>query len=127
MPRLPASVAAADPFRPLTAASPEPGETHSTFPPSATTCNAKSVGTEPLKDTMRRLFATPLRATGANWGVRAGGARPGGARPRLAPPGAPPRAPPAHPDPHPTNENGASRRGGGGGKGPRSPRQQPAL
>lgn len=50
----PASVAGAEPTRPLTVASPVPGEIHSTVPPSAATRSAKSAGTAPLKDTMSR-------------------------------------------------------------------------
>src|SRR2546422_7181352 len=65
MPRLPASVAAADPWRPLTAARPLPDDTQSTLPPRAATCAAKSVGTEPLNVTMRRLFVAAPRATAA--------------------------------------------------------------
>src|SRR6266516_454643 len=84
MPLAPASVVAAEPWSPLTAARPEPGETHSTFPPSAATCAAKSAGTEPLKDTMWRTFAEEApRATVANWGARAaaaGSAGPDGRR-----------------------------------------------
>src|SRR6266550_4158762 len=84
MPLAPASVVAAEPWSPLTAARPEPGETHSTFPPSAATCAAKSAGTEPLKDTMWRTFAEEApRATEANWGARAaaaGSAGPDGRR-----------------------------------------------
>src|SRR6266581_1290640 len=76
MPRLPASVAAAAPWSPLTAARPAPGDTHNTFPPSAATCAAKSAGTEPLKETMYRwLAAVPPRvATEANCGPRAAAA-----------------------------------------------------
>src|SRR2546430_17445957 len=94
MPLAPASVVAAEPWSPLTAARPEPGETHSTFPPSAATCAAKSAGTEPLKDTMWRMFAEEApRATEADWGARAAAARPGGARAPDPPAGA---APPTH-------------------------------
>src|SRR2546422_2485382 len=78
MPRLPASVAAADPWRPLTAARPLPDDTQSTLPPRAATCAAKSVGTEPLNVTMRRLFVAAPRATAANWGARAAVAAPVG-------------------------------------------------
>src|SRR3989442_9369614 len=78
MPRLPASVAAAGPWRPLTAARPLPDDTQSTLPPRAATCAAKSVGTEPLNVTMRRLFVAAPRATAANWGARAAVAAPVG-------------------------------------------------
>src|SRR2546430_14332968 len=109
MPLAPASVVAAEPWSPLTAARPEPGETHSTFPPSAATCAAKSAGTEPLKDTMWRMFAEEApRATEANWGDRAAAARSGGARasaaraaaahqPSLAKSGSPPPNAPGGP------------------------------
>src|SRR6266550_7167766 len=81
MPLAPASVVAAEPWSPLTAARPEPGETHSTFPPRAATCAAKSAGTEPLKDTMWRMFAEEApRATEANWGARAAAAGSGETR-----------------------------------------------
>src|SRR2546430_1210101 len=81
MPLAPASVVAAEPWSPLTAARPEPGEPHSPFPPSAATCAAKSAGTEPLKDTMWRMFAEEApRATEANWGARAAAAGSGETR-----------------------------------------------
>src|SRR6266699_931392 len=81
MPRLPASVAAAGPLRPLTPARPEPGETHSTFPPSAATRWAKSAGTDPLNDTIWRMFAEEApRATEANCGPRAAAAGSGETR-----------------------------------------------
>src|SRR5881396_242774 len=78
MPRLPASVVAADPWRPLTAARPLPDDTQSTLPPRAATWAAKSVGTEPLNVTMWRLFVAAPRATAANWGARAAVAAPVG-------------------------------------------------
>src|SRR6266403_4728417 len=81
MPRLPARVAAAEPWRPLTAARPEPDETHSTFPPRAATCAAKSADTDPLNDTIWRMFAEEARrATEANWGDRAAAAGSGETR-----------------------------------------------
>src|SRR5256885_3632947 len=78
MPRLPASVAAADPWRPLTAARPLRDATQSIWPPRAATCAAKSVGAEPLNVTMCRLFVAAPRATAANWGARAAVAAPVG-------------------------------------------------
>src|SRR2546423_15022926 len=78
MPRLPASVAAADPWRPLTAARPLRDDTQSILPPRAATCAAKSVGAEPLNVTMCRLFVAAPRATAADWGARAGVVPPGG-------------------------------------------------
>src|SRR5213080_3086667 len=78
MPRLPESVVAADPWRPLTAARPLPDDTQSTLPPRAATWAAKSVGTEPLNVTMWRLFVAAPRATAANWGARAAVAAPVG-------------------------------------------------
>src|SRR2546430_2948455 len=62
IPRPPASVAGPDPLRPLTAASPLPGDTHSTVPPSAVTRAPKSAGTAPENDTMCRPVPAPLVA-----------------------------------------------------------------
>src|SRR5213080_883010 len=59
IPRPPASVAGPDPLRPLTAASPLPGDTHSTVPPSAVTRAPKSAGTAPENDTMCRPVPAP--------------------------------------------------------------------
>src|ERR1041385_7669122 len=58
MPRFTTRSPGAVPRRPLTAARPVRGETHSTFPPSDATWRAKSAGTDPLNATMWR----PVRA-----------------------------------------------------------------
>src|SRR2546421_3748490 len=107
MPLAPASFVAAEPWSPLPAARPEPGETHSTFPPSAATCAAKSAGTEPLKDTMWRMFAEEApRATEANWGARAAAAGSGETRASYAHPGAGTRTNAAKHGTDPTNDTG---------------------
>src|SRR3989440_8571545 len=88
MPLAPASFVAAEPWSPLPAARPEPGETHSTFPPSAATCAAKSAGTDPLNDTIWRTCVDALPRATANWGDRAaaaGAAGPGGRGPAYYP------------------------------------------
>src|SRR5690348_4170219 len=54
MPLPAASVAGPDPVRPLTTASPVPGDTQRTVPPRALTRDAKSAGTAPENDTMCR-------------------------------------------------------------------------
>src|SRR2546423_15224224 len=107
MPRLPASVAAADPWRPLTAARPLRDDTQSILPPRAATCAAKSVGAEPLNVTMCRLFVAAPRATAANWGARAAVAAPGacdGMAAAYTPPAAAPTPPGGQPDPAPTED-----------------------
>src|SRR5258706_10961801 len=80
-----------------------------------------------MKDTMRRLFATPLRATEANWGVRAAAAGSRETRASYAHAAAATSPTMAHRDTDLTSDIGASGRRGEGEHGPDSQGQQAAL
>src|ERR1041385_7399756 len=82
MPRFTTRSPGAVPRRPLTAARPVRGETHSTFPPSDATWRAKSAGTDPLNATMWRPGRGGTTPPGARGGKCVGGRPPGFDEPR---------------------------------------------